>query len=120
MNLVVCLIRDYDCNYTKSGVEISKPSNNAIYLGLVLLTLVSLKYVAFIWHLVVDDERIKIGGTATFHWISTINIQIHFYQNRQALYTPNLYTSCLGYKKKKTDTNTHTYAFNILNNWYTS
>ena len=44
---MVYLIRDYDNNYTKSGVEILKLPKTDIYFILVLLTLVLLKYVIF-------------------------------------------------------------------------
>ena len=50
----------------------------AIYLGLVLLTLVFLKDVSFILQIVVDNRSIKMGGTGTFHCISTMSIQIYF------------------------------------------
>ena len=75
---MVCLIRDYYYNYTKSGVESLNIPKTAIYLGLVLLTLVFLKDVAFIWQLAVDNGRMKMGGTWTFHCISTMNIHVSF------------------------------------------
>ena len=59
---MVCLIRDYYYNYTKPGVESSNIPKTAIYLGLVLLTLLFLNDVAFILHLVFDNVRIKCVG----------------------------------------------------------
>ena len=44
---VVCLITDYDYNFTKSGLDFLNSTKNTIYLGLVLLTSVCLKYVTF-------------------------------------------------------------------------
>ena len=78
INTVVYLNRNYDYNYTKSGVEILNSPMIAIYLGLVLLTLIFLKEVAFILQLVVDDGKIKMGGAGTFHCISTMSLHIYF------------------------------------------
>ena len=78
INAVVCLIKSYDYNYTKSGVESLNIPMTTIYLGLVLLTSVFLKYVVFILQTVVDGGKIKMGGTGTFHCISTMNIQIYY------------------------------------------
>ena len=75
---MVCLIRYYYYNYTKSDIESSNIPKTANYLGLVLLTLVFLKNVAFIRQLVVDDGKIKMGGTGTFYCIPTMNIHIYF------------------------------------------
>ena len=78
INAVVYLIKSYDYNYTKSGVESLNIPMTTIYLGLVLLTSVFLKYVVFILQTVVDGGKIKMGGTGTFHCISTMNIQIYY------------------------------------------
>ena len=75
---MVSLIKAYDYNYTKSCVESSNIPKTSIYLGLFLLTLVLLNDVALILQLVVDNKRIKMGGTGNFHCISTTNIQIYF------------------------------------------
>ena len=75
---MVYFIRDYNYNYTKSGVESSNIPMTAIYLGLVLLISVSLKGVAFRIQIVVDDGKIKMGGNGTFHCISTMSLHIYF------------------------------------------
>ena len=88
---MACLIRDYYYNYTKYGVESSNIPMTAIFLGLVLLILVSLKEVAFRLQIVVYNGRIKMGGTGTFHCISTMNIHIYFIK----IYMNDLQPTCI-------------------------
>ena len=75
---MVYLIRNYDYNYNNSGVEFFNIPMTAIYLGLVLLTLIFLKVVTFILQIAVDDGKIKMGVAGTFHCISTMSLHIYF------------------------------------------
>ena len=42
------------------------------------MLLIFLKDVAFRLQLIVDDGKIKMGGTRTFHWISTMSLHRYF------------------------------------------
>ena len=71
----------YDYNCTNSGLNFVNSTDNTIYLGLVWLTLVFLKCVTFIWNLVFDYRRVKMGGTVTFNYVSTMKKQ--FFLSKQ-------------------------------------
>ena len=81
----------------------------AIYLGLVLLTLVFLKDVSFILQIVVDNRRIKMVGTGTFHCISTMSIQNYFIK----IDTNDLLITCITVVQDR-----KTYLWVFVSNWF--